>query len=227
MRRHRLKWFFILFLGLLLGIYFYLDLGDLITLEKLKQSQMQIINIYQANPVSLLLVYLLIYICLAALSVPAGIVLTLAAGSIFGFIMGLIMASLGATVGATLAFWGSRYILRDKIEKKFSQQVIRVNEGIEKEGGLFLFSLRVIPAFPYVMVNTLMGLTQISTRKYFLISWLGMLPATATYVYAGTELSQIENTSEIFNLNLLMAFALLGVLPIAFKYLIKKRIRLR
>ena len=143
--------------------------------------------------------------------------LTLAAGAIFGFLTGLILVSFASTIGATLAFLFSRFMFRDSVQNRFGNQLATINRGIEEEGAFYLFTLRLIPAVPFFVVNLLMGLTPIKTMVYALVSQLGMLPGTAVFVNAGSQLAKINSLGDILSPSLIGAFALLGIFPIVAK----------
>ncbi len=162
-----------------------------------------------------------IYIISTILSIPGASFLTLLSGALFGIFIGTIVVSIASTIGATLAFLGSRFLLKNWVEKKFSSYLDKINLGIEKEGSFYLFSLRLIPIFPFFMVNLLMGITKIKTSTYIWVSQLGMLPATILYINTGTRLSELESASGILSPVLIISFAALGLLPIASKKLIK------
>ncbi|MBI4405220.1 MAG: dihydrolipoyl dehydrogenase [Deltaproteobacteria bacterium] len=194
--------------------------GEL-TLESLKAQQGILASYYSAHPLKMVLLYFLVYVVSTALSVPGALVLSIAAGAFFGFWLGLIIVSFASTIGATLAFLVSRFLLRNWMQDKFGQKLSGVNDGIKKEGVFYLFVLRLIPIIPFFLVNIAMGLTPIKTRAFFVVSQIGMLPATAAYVNAGTQLGQIHSLREILSLNVLISFAIIGILPLLSKKLIE------
>ena len=204
----------------LIIVYQIFDLGQYLSLESLKSNQALLNSYYLENPAYVIGLYLLIYIISTAVSLPGAAILTLAGGTIFGFWMGLVIVSFASTIGATLAFLSSRYLFRDLIQSKFNDKLVSINHGIKKEGTLYLFTLRLVPVFPFFLVNLVMGLTSIKTLSYFFVSQLGMLPGTAIFVNAGTQLAQINSLKDIFSLNLLISFALIGVLPLLSKTII-------
>jgi uncharacterized membrane protein YdjX (TVP38/TMEM64 family) len=161
-----------------------------------------------------------------ALSIPGAIILTLTSGAVFGLFWGVVIASFASSFGATLAFLFSRFMLRDWVENQFESHLALINKGLEKEGLFYLFSIRMIPLFPFFAVNILMGLTSISTRSFYLVSQVGMLLGTAAYVNAGSELSQITSLSGLISTSIIMSLIFLGLLPLTAKYtidLIKRR----
>lgn len=193
--------------------YFVFDLGQFLTLAYV-QSQLSTIQQYaNENFVSAASIYFLAYITVTALSIPGAAVVTLVGGAIFGLLWGTIIVSFASTIGATLAFLTSRLLLKDWVQQKFSSSLKAINAGVEKDGAFYLFSLRMVPVFPFFLVNLLMGLTPIKVGTYFVVSQLGMLLGTAVYVNAGSELGQIESLSGLVSLPIVLSFALLGILP--------------
>ncbi len=192
-------------------------LGQYLTLDYLKAQQAAFTALYTAQPVTVISVYMLIYIVVTALSLPGAVVMTLAGGAMFGLVTGTIVVSFASTIGATLACLVARYLLRDGVQKKFGDKLVKINEGMEKEGGFYLFSLRLVPIFPFFIINLVMGLTSIPLRTFFWVSQLGMLPGTIVYVNAGKELAKIDSLSGILSPGLLLSFILLGLLPIITK----------
>ena len=195
-------------------------LGQYLTLDYLKEQQAAFTSLYTAQPVMVIGVYMLIYFVVTALSLPGAAVIALAGGAMFGLVTGTIVVSFASTIGATLACLVARYLLRDGVQKKFGDKLVKINEGMEKEGGFYLFSLRLVPIFPFFIINLVMGLTSIPLRTFFWVSQLGMLPGTIVYVNAGKELAKIDSLSGILSPGLLLSFILLGLLPIITKKLL-------
>lgn len=196
-----------------IAAYFVFDLGQFLALAYV-QSQLSTIQQYaNENFVSAASIYFLAYITVTALSIPGAAVVTLVGGAIFGLLWGTIIVSFASTIGATLAFLTSRLLLKDWVQQKFSSSLKAINAGVEKDGAFYLFSLRMVPVFPFFLVNLLMGLTPIKVGTYFVVSQLGMLLGTAVYVNAGSELGQIESLSGLVSLPIVLSFALLGILP--------------
>ncbi len=212
-----------LFLVILLAIggFTYFDLGAYFSFEYLKSQQEVFKDHYNSNMLGTLLAYFLIYVTVTAFSLPGAALLTLAAGSLFGVGIGTLMASISSTIGATLAFLASRFLLKDFVQNKFAGKLKAINEGFEKEGSFYLFSLRLIPAFPFFVVNLVMGLFPIKTWQFFFISQIGMLPGTIAYVNAGTQLGQINSLTGILSPGVLISFALLGAVPLISKKIIQ------
>ena len=194
-----------------------LDVQQYATLDYLKTQQASMLNYYQQHALLVLVVFALAYVLVTAFSLPVATAMTLFGGALFGFSTGFVVISFASSVGATLAFLMARFLLKDSLQKKYGQHLTKVNEGFAREGAFYLFALRLVPAVPFFVVNALMGLLPIKTRTFYWVSQLGMLPATAVYVYAGTELGKISSLSHIVSPSLLAALALLGLLPIAAK----------
>ena len=213
----------ILILALLaagIAAFFVLDLGHYFSLAYIKSSQSDFVAYYAQRPVLVLAVYFVVYVAVTALSLPGAVIMTLAAGAVFGLLWGTIVVSFASTVGATLAMLVARTILRDSIEKRFGKRLAEVNKGVEREGAFYLFTLRLIPAMPFFVLNLLMGLTRMKTWTYFWVSQLGMLAGTVVYVYAGTELAKVDSLRAIASPGLIGAFVLLGLFPLLTKKLV-------
>ena len=204
---------------LVVFLFIYFDLSRFLTLEYIKESQARFQALYQDHRFAVVAGYMFIYIVVTALSLPGAAVMTLAGGGFFGLVAGTVIVSIASTIGATLACLAARFVLRDWVQGKFGEKLSAINEGIEKEGAFYLFSLRLIPIFPFFVINLLMGLTKMPIRTYFWVSQIGMLPATIVYVNAGKELAKIDSLSSIASPGLLASFALLGLFPITVKKL--------
>ena len=200
-------------LGLLVVLFFAADLDRYFTLEQLKTSQAQFVTWQAVHPWLFAISYFLIYVLITALSLPGAAILTLAGGAMFGLWQGLVLVSFASSLGATLAFLASRYLFRSSIEQRFSQQLTAINQGIGKEGAFYLFTLRLVPLFPFFIINLLMGLTQLPTRTFYWVSQVGMLAGTIVYVNAGTQLAQITSLSTILSPGLILSFSVLGLFP--------------
>ncbi len=201
----------------LVFLFVFFDLGRFLTLDYIKASQARFQELYQSNRFSVIAVYMLVYILVTALSLPGAAVMTLAGGGFFGLVTGTVVVSVASTIGATCACLVSRFVLRDWVQTKFGEKLSAINAGIEKEGSFYLFSLRLIPIFPFFVINLLMGLTSMPIRTYFWVSQLGMLPATVVYVNAGKEIAQIDSLAGIVSPSLLASFVLLGLFPVTVK----------
>ena len=201
----------------LIASFFIFDLGQYLTLSYLKSQQQVFNNYYQHNRFSTLLIYFVIYILVTALSLPGAAIMTLAGGALFGLWTAVVLVSFASSIGATLAFLVSRFLLRDWVQGKFGDKLQAINNGVEKEGAFYLFSLRLVPLFPFFVINLVMGLTPLKTSLYYVVSQAGMLAGTFVYVNAGTQLGQLESAGGILSPGLLISFALLGIFPLVAK----------
>jgi pyruvate/2-oxoglutarate dehydrogenase complex dihydrolipoamide dehydrogenase (E3) component/uncharacterized membrane protein YdjX (TVP38/TMEM64 family) len=204
----------LLLLALAIGAFVALDLGRFLSFEQLKASQASFAQLHAEQPLSVAVVYFLIYVLATALSIPGAVIITLAGGAIFGLWQGLLIVSFASTLGATLAFLASRFLLRDWVEARFGQRLADINTGVNREGGFYLFTLRLIPVVPFFLINLLMGLTRMKVWTYYWVSQLGMLAGTAVYVNAGTQLAQLDSLQGILSPALLGSFVLLGIFPL-------------
>lgn len=202
---------------LLVAVFFLFDLGRYLSLSLLRSELDNLRDFYRANKALSITVYMVGYIAMVSLSLPGATVATLAGGAVFGLWTGLLVVSFASTIGATLAFLVSRYMFRDWVQTKFSSKINTINQGMEKEGGFYLFTLRLVPAFPFFMINLVMGLTPISTRLFYVVSQVGMLPGTFVFINAGTSLGKIDSVAGILSPGLIFSFALLGIFPLAAK----------
>ena len=193
--------------------FFYFDLNSYLTLEGMKGSLDTFKSQIADNPVLSIGVFFAIYVAVTALSLPGAAILTLAAGALFGLVQGLVIVSFASSVGATLAFLVSRFILRDTVRNKFKEKLKKIDEGVEKQGAFYLFTLRLVPVFPFFLINLLMGLTSLKTWTFYWVSQIGMLAGTSVYVNAGTQLAQIDSLSGIVSPGLIFSFVLLGIFP--------------
>lgn len=210
----------LLLLALLLSLiacWFLLDLGQYFDLETLKQSRADFRQTYQEHQALFVLAYFALYVAVTALSLPVASVLTLFGGAIFGFTLGTVVISFASSIGATLACAASRFLLRDWVQGRFGEKIGAINSGVEREGAFYLFTLRLIPVFPFFAINLGMGLTPMPLRTFYWVSQLGMLPGTLVYVNAGTELGGLTSLSGILSPSLILSFALLGIFPLAAK----------
>jgi len=220
MNRHTNKLIIVLIVIGLIAAFRIFHLDTYLSLSYLKESRDKFEMLYSENRSAVIAAYIMIYILVTSLSLPGAAVLGLAAGSLFGLLTGTIVVSFASSVGATLACAVSRFILRDWVQKKFGDRLKTVNEGIEKEGAFYLFTLRLIPVFPFWLINMIMGLTKMPLKTYYWVSQIGMLPGTIVFVNAGKELAKINSLSGIFSPGLILSFALLGLFPMAARKLI-------
>ena len=217
MKKTHLKYAVVLLFIGLLACFFYFDLGQYLHFEYLKQRQAELQSYQISKPFLFVAIYMIVYVLVTALSLPGAAILTLFAGALFGLVQGTIIVSFASTIGATAAFLVSRFMLRDIIQSKFGDKLKIINEGIEREGAFYLFTMRLIPAIPFFVINLVMGLTPIRTIQFFFVSQVGMLLGTIVYVNAGTELSKIQSISGILSPKLILSFALLGLFPLLTK----------
>jgi dihydrolipoamide dehydrogenase len=208
------KFLLLILIIILVTSFFYFDLKTYLTLEYIKSNLASFQEFYRENKWPAIGVYFAVYVLTTSLSLPGATILTLLGGALFGLWSGFLIISFASSLGATLAFLISRFILRDFVESRFKSQLEKINKGIKKEGAIYLLSLRLIPIFPFFVINLTMGLTQIGTLTYYVVSQVGMILGTFVYVNAGVQLSEIEKLSDIVSTKLLISFALLGVLPL-------------
>ncbi len=204
----------LLSLAIAVGLFFAFDLGQYLNLHTLKAQQQDIESFRAANPGIATLGYFIIYVLVTALSLPGATLLTLAGGAVFGLWWGLLIISFASTIGATLAFLIARYLLRDWVSQRFGQRLKTVDDGIAREGAFYLFTLRLVPLFPFFLINLLLGLTAMKARTFYWVSQVGMLAGTVVYVNAGTQLGKIDSLAGIVSPTLLGSFALLGIFPL-------------
>ena len=204
----------------LIAVFFIFNLGQYFSIDYFKSQQAAINNYYDTNPVQTALFFFAVYLGVTALSLPGAAILTLVAGAIFGLLWGIVIVSFASTIGATMAFLVARFLLRDSIQAKFGDKLKAFNTGVEKEGGFYLFTLRLVPAFPFFMINVVMGLTTMKAWTFFWVSQVGMFLGTIVFVNAGTELAKITSLKGILSPGLLGAFVLLGIFPLIAKKII-------
>ena len=219
-------WWLLVLLVLLIILFLAFDLGRFFSLETLKSGRDELQQAYHARPLQMMGLYAGIYIVIAALSLPGAGVMTLAGGAIFGVWVGIPLAVISASIGATVALWMARYVFREFVQQRFSDRMAAIDAGIKRDGAFYLFTLRLVPVFPFFIINLLMGLTAIPASTFFWISLLGMLPGTAIYVNAGTQLASITSLSDIFSPALIGSFALLAIFPWLARWAVE-RVRMR
>jgi pyruvate/2-oxoglutarate dehydrogenase complex dihydrolipoamide dehydrogenase (E3) component/uncharacterized membrane protein YdjX (TVP38/TMEM64 family) len=200
-----------------IAAFFVFDVGQYLTLDALKSRQADLAGFVAREPVLAVGGFFLLYVAITALSLPGAAILTLAAGAIFGLVLGTAIASFASVIGASFAFLSSRYLLRDWVKKTFGERVAAIDRGIAKDGPFYLLSLRMIPVFPFFLINLAMGLTAMRLATFFLVSQIGMLPGTIVFVLAGTQLAAIESTSDILSPALVGSLVLLGLFPLVAK----------
>ncbi|WP_338503550.1 FAD-dependent oxidoreductase [Sphingomonas kaistensis] len=200
--------------------FFLFDLGSLLTIDNLKAQRDGIAQLLAQRPVLVIGGFFLLYVAATALSLPGAVILTLAAGAIFGLWLGTLIVSFASAIGASLAFLSSRFLLRDWVKNRFGRRVAAIDRGVEQDGAFYLLSLRLIPAFPFFLINLAMGLTAMRLPVFYLVSQVGMLPGTLVYVNAGTQLAAIRSVSDILSPGLIGSFVLLGLFPLLAKWVL-------
>jgi pyruvate/2-oxoglutarate dehydrogenase complex dihydrolipoamide dehydrogenase (E3) component/uncharacterized membrane protein YdjX (TVP38/TMEM64 family) len=196
------------------------DLGQLLTLEQLKESRDALTMYYEQNRWFTVVTFFVVYVAATAISIPGAVILTLAGGAIFGFWLGLLVISFASSLGALFAFLVSRYLLRDWVQHKFAKSFQAINHGIERDGVFYLLTLRLVPLFPFWLINLLMGLTKLRALRFYTVSQVGMLPGTAVFVNAGTQLALISNLGDVLSAPLIGSLVLLGIFPLIAKYVV-------
>lgn len=217
MKQRTPKLLLLLVIASMVVAFFVFDLGQYLTLAYLKQQQASFDQLYQQHRLTVLGAYALIYILVTALSLPGATIMTLAGGALFGLWTALLIVSFASSIGATLAFLVSRFLLRDWVQTRFGDKLSSINRGVEREGAFYLFSLRLVPLFPFFVINLAMGLTPLKAGLFYLVSQIGMLPGTFVYINAGTQLGQLESAAGILSLPMIISFALLGIFPLVAK----------
>ncbi|MFC0180054.1 FAD-dependent oxidoreductase [Thorsellia kenyensis] len=205
---------------LLIAAFFYFDVSDHLTLDRIQNHYRQWQITLHESPTNYLYyatLFFIIYLVMVSASLPGAAILTLLSGALFGFTTGLLIVSFASSLGATIAFLSSRYLLRNLLQNKFRDSLEKINQGLDKEGWLYLLTLRLIPIFPFFLINIVMGLTKFNSLRFYLISQIGMLPGTMIFVFAGTELSKIKQMEDIFSPPILITLTLLGLFPIVIK----------
>ena len=194
-------------------LFFVFDIGQYLTLDYVKAQQQALDQYYAENRVFTLIGFFVLYVVITGASLPGAAVLTLAGGALFGLVTGVVLISFASSIGASIAFLVSRYLFRDSVQTRFGSSLKSINDGIDKDGPFYLFALRLVPAFPFFVINLVMGLTRLRLWTFFWVSQLGMFAGTIVYVNAGTQLAQIESASGIFSTGIVLSFVLLAMLP--------------
>ena len=203
-----------------IAAYFIFDLGAYLTLENLKARQADLAALLEGRPLVIIGAFFLLYVATTALSLPGAAILTLAAGAIFGLLLGTLIVSFASAIGASIAFLSARFVLRDWVMARFGKRIAAIDRGIEKDGAFYLLTLRLIPAFPFFLINLAMGLTKMRLATYYIVSQIGMLLGTIVFVNAGTQLARIDSTRDILSPELIGSFVLLGIFPLIAKWVI-------
>lgn len=207
-------------IAVIVVIFFAFDLEQYLSLEYIKAQQGQVETLYAENRLATLLIFFIVYVVVTGVSLPGAAIMSLAAGAVFGLLTGVILISFASTIGASIAFMISRYLFRESVEARFGSSLKSINAGIQRDGAFYLFALRLVPAFPFFVINLVMGLTKIKLITFYWVSQLGMLAGTIVYINAGTQLAQIDSASGIFSPGIILSFVLLALLPFAGRKLI-------
>jgi len=202
-------------------LFFALDLQRFATLGTLKQWLRAVAGYSDRHPLAAGGIFFTVYVLYAGLSVPGAIVLTVAAGALFGLLWGTVLASFASAIGATLAFLSARFLLRDFVRRHFRGRLEVIDAGVARDGAFYLFTLRLIHVFPYILINLGMGLTALPVRTFYWVTQAGMLAATLVYANAGTQLARIDSLADVLSVQMLGAFALLGVLPLLARWVLR------
>jgi uncharacterized membrane protein YdjX (TVP38/TMEM64 family) len=200
--------------------FFALGLQDRLNLQSLQANRQYLADLVSAHPVVAPLAYGLLYTAIAALTLPVNVPLSLGAGAVFGLVEGTIIVSFASAIGATLSFLSSRFLFRDAVQARFGDRLRDVETGIARDGVFYLLSLRLAPVIPYTLINLLFGLTAIPVLRFYWVSQIGMFPATAVFVNAGTQLEKLTSVSGILSPALIISLLLLAILPLAARFLV-------
>lgn len=201
--------------------FYFFDAFRFISFDYIKTSLSAFNDFYDKRPALAIAIFMIIYVVVTALSIPGAAVLTLLAGALFGLITGTVIVSFASTVGATLAFLMARFLIGNYVQERYGDKLTVINKGIDKEGWVYLLTLRMIPVFPFFVINLMMGITKIKVMTFFITSQIGMFAGTVAYVYAGQELAEIDSLQNIISLDLLIAFTIIGLLPLVMKQIVK------
>lgn len=215
----------ILFLCALLGAFAFIIAlmpSGLFSLDSVKTYRLALMAYVEHSPAQSAALYFGVYVAVSALSIPGAAILTLLGGTLFGLWQGTLLVSFASTLGATLAMLTSRYLLRDWVQRRFTVQMKTVNDGVNRDGAFYLFALRLMPLFPFFLVNLLSGLTSLSLRRYWWVSQVAMLPATVIFLNAGREMGKLNSLRDILSPGMLIAFTLLGILPLTARWLLSR-----
>jgi uncharacterized membrane protein YdjX (TVP38/TMEM64 family) len=223
---NRKKVVLLLLVVLLIGLFFYFDLGRFLTLHALQENRQVLAGFFDRHRAATIAAFLAVYILQTALSLPGATILSLAGGALFGVLWGTVLVNIGATCGATLAFLFTRYLFREPVLQKFGGRLEKLNRELEREGLSYLLFLRLVPLFPFFLINLAAGLTSLPLRTFFVGTMVGIVPGSFVYVNAGASLATIGGPGEIVSLRVLGSFALLGLfalVPVFYRKLRRKK----
>lgn len=220
MRRNMIRLLLVLAAVIAIASFFYLDLQRYLSLAELKSQRDALASYAQMRPLLTIGIFFIAYVMMAAFSLPGAAIMTIAGGAVFGLATGTIVVSFASSMGATLAFLAARFIFRDSVQRRFKDRLQRLNDGVQREGGFYLLSLRLVPVFPFFVINLVAALTPLKTWTFYWVSQIGMLPATLVFVNAGTQLGQLSAPGDILSLPLLGSFLALALLPLLMRRLL-------
>ncbi|MFH2043955.1 MAG: TVP38/TMEM64 family protein [Pseudomonadota bacterium] len=222
------KIFILLFVVIMLVVFYMAGLEQYLSLDYLKLRLSEFIEYYNSHKLFVISAYASIYILVTALALPGAAVMTLAGGAIFGVYIGTAVVSIASTTGAALSFAGARYLFREWIETKYKTNLVKFNEGIEKNAFNYILFLRLVPLFPFFVINLVLGLTRVKFKTYILTSWIGMIPGTFVFIYAGKQLAEIDSVKSVMSGRVLLALSMLGLLmlvPLFYKKIKSKMLK--
>ena len=220
------QWIMLGVIAALIAAFFVFDLHQILTLENFQRHRNTVVDFYQQNTLVTILLFAACYVAVTGLSLPGAGIMTIVAGAIFDLLVGVVIVSFASTIGASIAFLLARHLFRDIVQRKFTNALQPINQGIEREGAFYLFALRLVPAFPFFAINVAMALTPIRLWTFYWVSQIGMLAGTFVYVNAGQQVGQLDSLTGILSPMLIGSFVLLGIFPLVAKKtleLVKKK----
>jgi uncharacterized membrane protein YdjX (TVP38/TMEM64 family) len=221
-KKNQGKIFFGLIFFSIIIVSYFLDINKIITFEKIKDIYLDLQIFINQNYNLYFFIFFILYVVVTAFALPISLLKTLLAGALFGFWPGLILVSFASSIGSTFCFLFSRYALRAYVQKKFSNYLEKINKGIETDGWLYLLFLRLSPIFPFFIINLVFGLTKMKTLEFYIVSQIGMFIATAIFVNAGVQISNINSLEEILSFKIIASLTLIGIFPLLIKYIYNK-----
>ena len=221
MKKNRVKIFFGLIFLLIIVISYFIDLSEILSFSIIKNTYQNIQLLVNRNYTLYFIIFFILYVVVTAFALPISLLKTLLAGALFGFWPGLILVSFASSIGSTFCFLFSRYVLRNYTQVKFGKYLEKVNKGIDTDGWLYLFFLRLSPVFPFFVINLIFGLTKMRVLEFYLVSQVGMFMGTAIFVNAGVQISNLNSIEEVLTLNVIMSLTLIGIFPLLVKFIYK------
>ena len=221
MKKNRGRILFGLIFFLIIVISYFIDLSEILSFSIIKDTYQDIQLLVSINYTLYFIVFFILYVVVTAFALPISLLKTLLAGALFGFWPGLILVSFASSIGSTFCFLFSRYVLRNYTQVKFGKYLEKVNKGIDTDGWLYLFFLRLSPVFPFFVINLIFGLTKMRVLEFYLVSQVGMFMGTAIFVNAGVQISNLNSIEEVLTLNVIMSLTLIGIFPLLVKFIYK------